>query len=99
MMNSKTFESDPFKPKNPRNRNRDHKKKDKVIVCVIIKSSSNEQTPAELDPTEEEVLESDNAEIESDTKELLGEDSDTSSGTEKSSKKTMPNHTWHVCLQ
>ena len=51
MMNNKTFESDPFKPKDTRNRNRDRKKKkeDKKTVGAILKSSPNEPTPANLE--------------------------------------------------
>ena len=62
MMNSGTFEPDPFKPKSKRDNWKKKKKEDKdeETVGVIIVPIPNKPTAAELDPVGEEVPDSDN---------------------------------------
>ena len=96
MINSGLFEPDIIKQKNPKRGNcHKNKKKDKETVRVIIELSTSDTTCVELESAEK-------SESESDSEESNGEDSDTSSKTEtfqkSQEKKTMPNHTWNVCL-
>ena len=84
MVNSRTFEPDPFKIKNSRRGNQKKKKedKDKETVRAIIKPIPNKPTAAKLDAAKEEVPDSDNEELESDNEESINGNLDTSRGGE-----------------